>query len=58
MQQYKIKLERTQNGKKLDWSKELIVESNIPPKVGDGRALLVDPPIQETIISVEEIKSV
>lgn len=56
MKRYKIKLERTQNGKKLDWSNELMVDSNIPPKVGDGRTLLVDPPIQETIVSVEEIK--
>jgi hypothetical protein len=56
MKRYKIKLERTQNGKKLNWSNELMVDSNIPPKVGDGRALLVDPPIQETIVSVEEIK--
>lgn len=37
MKRYKIKLERTQNGKKLDWSNELMVDSNIPPKVGDGR---------------------
>lgn len=55
MSKYKIKLERTQRGKKLDCSKEQIVECSIPPKIGEGKALLVDPPIFETIVSVEEI---
>lgn len=55
MTKYKIKLERTQRGKKLDWENELIVECSIPPKVGEGKVLLVDPPIFETIVSVEEV---
>lgn len=55
MSKYKIKLERTQRGEKLDWEKELIIECALPPKVGEGKALLVDPPIFETIVSVEEI---
>lgn len=41
--------------KKLDWSNELMVDCNIPPKVGDVRTLLVDPPIHEAVVSVEEI---
>lgn len=53
---YKIKLERSQRGRKLDWSHECIVECSIPPKVGDGWANLIEPPILETITSVEEIK--
>ena len=53
MIKYKIKLERTQRGEKLDWKKEEIIECSTPPKVGEGRALLVDPPIFETIVSVE-----
>ena len=56
MDKYKIKLERTQRGKKLDWTKELIVECIKSPKVGEGKALLVDPPIYETIVSVEKIE--
>ena len=55
MPKYKIKLERTQRGKKLDWEKELIVECSRPPKIGEGKALLVDLPIFETIASVEEV---
>ena len=53
MKKYKIKLERTQRGEKLDWKKEEIVECSTPPKVGEGIALLVNPPIFETIVSVE-----
>jgi hypothetical protein len=55
MDKYKIKLERTQRGKKLDWTNKLIVECISPPKVGQGKALLVDPPIYEKIVSVEKI---
>jgi hypothetical protein len=55
LSKYKIKMERTQRGKKLDWENEVIVECSRPPKAGEGRALLVDPPIFETIVSVEEI---
>lgn len=56
MWKYKIKLERTQRGEKLDQSKELVVECSRPPKVGECKKLLVDPPIYETIISVEKIE--
>lgn len=57
MPKYKIKWGRTQRGKKLDWEKETIVESNRPPKIGEGKALLVDPPIYEIIVSVEKLKN-
>lgn len=57
---YEIKWERTQRGKKIDWEKTEIIEYNGweagKPKVGEGKALLVDPPIYETIVSVREIK--
>lgn len=56
MKKYKIKLQRIQRGVVLDWSKEKIIESNIKPKVGEGKTLFVNPPIRETIISVEEIE--
>tara|TARA_R110000822_G_scaffold91133_4_gene210281 strand:+ start:303 stop:476 length:174 start_codon:yes stop_codon:yes gene_type:complete len=56
MDKYKIKLERTQRGKKLDWTNELIVECSRSPKVGEGKSLLVDPPIYETIVSVEKVE--
>ena len=55
MKKYKIKLERTQRGKKVDWAKEEVVECSTPPRIGEGKALLVDPPIFETIVSVEEV---
>ena len=55
MGKYKVKLERIQRGEKLDWEKELIVECSRPPKVGEGKTLLIDPPIFEVIVSVEEI---
>lgn len=55
MPKYKIKLERTQRGNKLDWEKELIVECSKPPKIGESKALLVDPPIFEMIVSVEKV---
>jgi hypothetical protein len=57
MPRYKIKIERTQRGIKLDWEKELIVECTTPPKIGEGVQLLVNPPIYETIVSVEELDS-
>ena len=55
MKKYKIKMQRFQMGKRLDWEKESIVYSNKIPKVGEGQTLLINPPIFETIISVEEI---
>lgn len=56
MKLYKVTLKREQGGKKLDWHKETLVETNRPPKVGEGRALLMEPPIYETVTEVEEIK--
>ena len=55
MKKYKVKLGRTQNGKKLDWEKEEVIQTSFPPKVGDGKVLLVDPPIFETITKVTEL---
>lgn len=56
MTKYKIRLERWRDGKKLDWSNERIVETTyFPPKIGEGNMLLVYPPIEERIVSVEEI---
>lgn len=55
MKKYKIKLERYQKGVKLDWFKEMIVESNRKPEIGEGKILTIHPPIFESIISVEEI---
>lgn len=55
MKKYKIKLQRTQRGKMLDWAEERVVECSRPPQIGEGRALLIEPPIFETIIEVEEI---
>ena len=53
---YKITLHRLQRGKQLlDWEQQLIIESTITPKVGDGRLLLVDPPISEQVASVQRL---
>lgn len=54
MKKYKVKLERIQEGKKLDWEREVEIETSIPPKVGSGQFLLVDPPILQRIVSIEE----
>ena len=51
---YEIEIERKQNGKILEVIKK-IVESNIKPRIGDSKALLIDPLIYETVISVKEI---
>jgi DNA ligase 1 len=55
MGKYLIKLERRQNGIPLDWSSTKIIETSITPKIGEGKALLVDPPIYETISEVTEL---
>jgi hypothetical protein len=55
MPKYKVKMVRTREGKKLDWEREKIVESAIIPRIGEGRVLMVYPPIRETIESVEEV---
>lgn len=51
---YRIKIEETQNGKTLD-VRTVIIESSTAPRVGQSTAKLVDPPICETVIEVEEI---
>jgi hypothetical protein len=52
MNKYKIIIEKTQNGVRIGSLEEIIVECWIAPKIGEGRSLLVDPPIMETIINV------
>lgn len=52
---YEIEIERKQRSVVIE-TVTRIVESNIAPKVGDGKALLIDPPIYETVVSVREIK--
>ena len=57
MRKFKITTVKIQNGKQLGNENSYIIETeswNIP-KVGDGKDYLVDPPIREKIISVEEI---
>jgi hypothetical protein len=56
LKKYKVKFERIQRGKKLDWEHETVIESYVRPRIGEGRQLLVDPPIHELIVSVEELK--
>jgi hypothetical protein len=55
MAKYKITWERKQRGQKLDYKRETEIESNREPKVGEGRMLLVDPPIHEYISKVEKV---
>ena len=59
MKKFKITTVKTQNGKQLGNENSYIVETESwnKPKVGEGRNFLVDPPIKERIISVEEINS-
>ena len=57
MAKYKIIWERRQRGKKLDYKREEEIESNREPKVGEGKILLVDPPIHEYISKVEKLVS-
>lgn len=51
---YKLTIHRTQRGELLS-EETLIVESFLKPKVGEGKALMVDPPIYETVVKVEEL---
>lgn len=55
MKKYKVTFERKRNGKKLDWSKDIFIETSRVPKVGEGQVLMCHPPIIETIFSVEEV---
>lgn len=56
MDKFKITWERSRDGViDKDWSKKETVEAYMKPKVGDGRCLLVIPPIYEYIIKVEEL---
>ncbi len=55
MTKYKITWERKQRGKKLDYKRETEIESSREPKVGEGRMLLVEPPIHEYISKVERV---
>ena len=52
---YKITIERKQRDKIIGVEIKIIT-SNYKPRIGEGKALLIDPPIYETIIEVEEIK--
>jgi hypothetical protein len=55
MAMYRITLQRVQSGRKLDWTKSFDIELSSPPKIGDGHALLVDPPIYETVEKFEKL---
>lgn len=52
---YEITIERKQRDVVID-IKTQTIESNRKPKIGEARALLIDPPIFETITAVKEIK--
>lgn len=52
---YKIIIERKQRGKNIGVEIKIIT-SNYKPRIGESKVLLIDPPIYETIIEVEEIK--
>ena len=52
---YKITLHRFQRGSKLDWEQEVIIQSTLPPKLGQGNLLLVHPPISEQVASVQRL---
>lgn len=55
MKTYKLTIEVKKKGDLME-TREITVTTLIPPKVGEGRALLTDPPIIETIVKVEEVK--
>ena len=55
MDKYKIKIDRSQKGVKLDSREEIITSKKIP-KVGESISFLVEPPIIETIVSVKKMK--
>lgn len=52
---YEITIERKRRDVVID-VKTQTIESNRKPQIGEGRALLTDPPIFEKIIAVKEIK--
>lgn len=53
---YLIRIRKTRAGLVIGYH-ETIVKTDKPPKVGDKQTFILTPPITETIISVEEIKS-
>lgn len=55
MKEYWVRLQRMQRGEMLDWTQTTIIETRHPPKIGEGRQLLVDPPIHETIAEIYEM---
>ena len=55
LSKYKLTIHRTQRGELLS-EETLIIESFLKPKVGEGKVMfLVDPPIYETVVKVEEL---
>ncbi|CAL67396.1 hypothetical protein [Christiangramia forsetii] len=55
MRIFKVKLERQQGGKKLQWSREELYTGDHPPKVGKSIALMTTPTTFQTVVSVEDI---
>ena len=52
---YKITIEQKQRDKIIGVEIK-IINSNRKPRIGEGKVLLIDPPIYETIIAVKEIQ--
>ncbi len=55
MRIFKVKSERQQGGKKLEWSREEIYTGDHPPKVGKSIALMTTPTTFQTVVSIEDI---
>lgn len=55
LKKYELTFERRQKGKVIG-NYSIEVETSIPPRLGDGRTLLIDPPIHETITEIKEIQ--
>jgi len=55
MKRYKVKIERYQDGVKLDWETTKVIEESTQPEVGYGVFLLTNPPIHQFYSSVEEV---
>tara|TARA_B100000378_G_scaffold236018_1_gene202697 strand:- start:11096 stop:11488 length:393 start_codon:yes stop_codon:yes gene_type:complete len=55
MKIYKVKYEREQGGKKLDWYREELYTGNNPPQKGKSKALMTTPVTYEKVIDVEDI---
>ncbi len=54
IKKYSLTFERKQRGKVIG-SYSIEVETAIKPRLGDGRTLLIDPPIYETITEIKEL---